>query len=671
MSLIEQSGMLGPLKLKNRITLAPMGTNFSTSDGLITERDKAYYAERARGGVAMIMTSAMGVNGRARSHRFTPVCYHDRFIPGLASLVETIKAYDCHVFGQLNHHGALLHEPGALAVGPSEWVNPKTGEDVRPMSRDQIVEVQKDFASAARRLRVAGYDGVEIHAANGYLFQQFFTPRINKRTDEYGGAVANRMRFLVETVARMKAAAPDLLVMVRFSVTEFTADGYTQDDAIALARGLEQAGVVALDLSGGSNETPQLSKYCIQTPSFPRGCLAPHAKPIRDAVDIPVFVAGRIVEPKDAEAVLASGSADFISLGRALYADPHWCLKAFGEVDAPIRQCIACNVCHDRLSAELDVTCVQNPLMGTAFETLPLAEPQLHPGQSRAARRRILVLGAGVSGVEAARVAAARGHEVEVWERADRVGGQIELATAAPDKMEVEAAWRYPWQQANALGVPVKTGVSASVASIRAFAPDLVLLATGAVPRPAPFDPDALDPSITVLQAWDVLRLPGRVAKGARVTIVGGGTVGMETADLLVARGARVSLIEPKAALGEGMSKSNRTEVSDRLRAAGVVIKLKTAIVGAHGGTLELRGPAGASSQHEIGEILVIAVGALPNLEMVPVLEAAGVPYVAIGDCSTPGDFMTCLRDARLAAYAVDQYAARPVRVAPGHARLS
>ena len=168
--LIEQPGFLGSLKLKNRITLAPMGTNFSSSDGLITDRDIAYYVERAKGGVSMIMTAAMGVTGDARAHRFTPVCYHDRFIPGLANLVDSIKAHDCHVFGQLNHHGALLHVPGSHAVGPSDWINPKTGGKVEPMSKFQIVEVQKHFASAAKRLWIAGYDGVEIHAANGYLF---------------------------------------------------------------------------------------------------------------------------------------------------------------------------------------------------------------------------------------------------------------------------------------------------------------------------------------------------------------------------------------------------------------------------------------------------------------------------------------------------------------------
>ena len=670
--LLQQPGMLGPLKLKNRVTMAPLGTNFSTSDGLITERDKAYYAERAKGGVAMIMTSAMGITVRARAHRFTPVCYHDRFIPGLASLVETIKAYDCVVFGQLNHHGALLHEPGMDPVGPSDWINPKTGDDVRPMTVQEIVEVQKNFATAARRLWIAGYDGVEIHAANGYLFQQFFTPRINKRTDAYGGSVENRMRFLIETVKRIKEAAPDLHLMVRFSVSEFTPDGYSEDDAIALAKSLESAGVVALDLSGGSNETPQLSKFCIQTPSFPRACLAPYAKRIKDAVSIPVIVAGRIVEPADAEGVLASGSADFISLGRALYVDPHWCLKAFGQIKAPVRPCIACNVCHDRLSSEKDVSCVQNPMMGTAFESLELAEPQLFPRSTENAKRsRVLILGAGVSGVEAARVAAGRGHQVEIWEKGASVGGQIHLATSAPDKKEVAGAWTYPFEEVTALKVPIRTNTLATAEQIKAFDPDIVVLATGATPKAPPFDLSTVGTQTAVVQAWDVLSTPERIPSGAEVTIVGGGTVGLETADLLVKRGCAIKLIEPRAGLAEGMSKSNRMEVIDRLRAAKVNILVKSEVVSVRNGALRLRDTSGVEQMHPIGEFLIIAVGAQPNLEMVGLLDQVGVPYIAIGDCYQPGDFMSCLRDARMVGASIDNHAVHPVQRRPDMVRLS
>lgn len=669
--LIQQPGKLGPLTLKNRITLAPMGTNFSTSDGIVTDRDKAYYAERARGGVSMIMTAAMGVTGQARAHRYTPVCYHDRFIPGLGKLVDAIKAHDCHVFGQLNHHGALLHEPGMPPVGPSSWINPKTGDQVKPMTVAEIIEVQKHFASAARRLWTAGYDGVEIHAANGYLFQQFFTPRINKRSDAYGGSVENRMRFLLETVKRMQDAAPDLLVMVRFCVSEFIDNGYTQDEAIALAQGLERTGVVALDLSGGSNETPQTSKYCIQTPSFPRGCLAPYAKPIKQAVAIPVFVAGRIVEPADAENVIASSSADFISLGRALYADAHWCLKAFGQVQAPIRRCIACNVCHDRLSGEKDVSCVQNPMMGTEFEQLPMSEPHLY-GTRSATPQRVLILGAGVSGVTAARIAAGHGHHVEIWEKRERVGGQIHLSVAAPDKKEVEGAWLYPWTEVQQLNVPVRTGVTATVQSIRDFKADLVIMATGAHPKPAPFDVSAVDKTIAVHQAWDILSDPQRIQRGARVTILGGGTVGLETADLLIKTLAcKVTLIEPKAALAEGISKSNRNEVIDRVRAAGTGILLKTQVVGANGAALQLKGADGNESSHAIGDCLVIAVGAQPDTRAVAMLEAAGVPFIAIGDCYQVGDFMTCQRDAWMVGAAIERYAVRAPRRGGESVRLS
>jgi len=597
---------------------------------------------------------------------------HDRYIPGLASLVETIKAHDCVVFGQLNHHGALPHEPGMDPVGPSDWINPKTGDPVRPMTVAEIVDVQRNSATAARRLWVAGYDGVEIHAANGYLFQQFFTPRINKRTDVYGGSVENRMRFLIETVKRMQDAAPDLLLMVRFSVSEFTADGYPETEAIALAKRLEQAGVVALDLSGGSNETPQLSKFCIQTPSFPRACLAPYAKRIKDAVSIPVIVAGRIVDPADAEGVLASESADFISLGRALYADPHWCLKAFGQVKAPVRPCIACNVCHDRLSSEKDVSCVQNPMMGTGFESLELAEPHLFPESAANTKRiRVLILGAGISGVETARVAAGRGHQVEIWEKHAQVGGQIHLATSAPDKKEVAGAWSYPFDEITALGVPIRTNTLATAERIGAFTPDIVVLATGAIPKAPPFDPSKAGGQTTVLQAWDVLLNPERVPVGAQVTIVGGGTVGLETADLLIPRGCTITLIEPRAGLAQGMSKSNRMEVIDRLRAAKVNILVKTGVSAVKGGVLTLRDPDGSERSLLVGAFLVIAVGAQPNLEMVALLDKVGVPYVAVGDCYQPGDFMTCLRDARMVGASIDNYATHPVQRQPGMVRLS
>ena len=392
--LLQQPGRMGPLRLKNRVVMGPLGTNFGTSDGFSTERDKIYYAERARGGAAMIITEAMVVSGNARNHRASLCIYDDRFIPGLADLTKAIHRGGALVCGQLNHRGMLLRRSvlGMEPVGPSPGKNPATGDEVRALTKHDIVEIEEQFLTSAVRLYRAGYDAVELHAANGYLFQQFLTPRHNKREDDYGGSIENRMRLLMETVRLIRSELPDLSLMVRLSATEYADGGYSVADIVTVSRALEAAGVIAIDLSGGTNETPELSRYCIQPPSFPRRFLEPHARPIKEAVTIPVIMAGRILTPQDAEGVLQAGSADYIALCRALVADPHWCLKAFGEVKRPIRHCISCNVCFERLTLELDVACVQNPLMGTEFESLAKLEPGLagiqRAGHPRAGHRR-------------------------------------------------------------------------------------------------------------------------------------------------------------------------------------------------------------------------------------------------------------------------------------------
>jgi len=658
--LLQQPGYVGALRLKNRVVMAPMGTNYSTTDGVSTERDKQYYEERARGGVGMIMTEAMVVTEQARPHNNSLCCYHDRFIPGLASIVEAIKRHDCAVFGQLNHRGALLRRSvlNMEPVGPSPWANPNTGDSVRALRADEITAIQHLFVAAARRLWLAGYDGVEIHAANGYLFQQFFSPRINCRDDAYGGSIANRMRFLLETIARMRDALPELRLVVRLSASEFAEGGYSQEDIILLAQAVERAGVDAIDLSGGSNESPQLSKFCIQPPSFPRGCLADHARPIKQAVGIPVFVAGRIVAPEDAERVLASGAADFVSIGRALYADAHWVAKATGQIDAPIRACIACNICFERLTLEKDVACVQNPMMGTEFERLEWAEPQLF-APPLAPRLRVLVLGAGVAGIEAARVLKGRGHTVEVWEKRALPGGQMPLALASPDKQEVEPVWGYRWKTIQRLNVPVRTGMTTEAEDIRAFAPDFIVVATGSRPAPPPLDVTALAPSVRVCHAWEVLEQLDDLPVGLRVTIVGGGMVGAETADALRVRGARVTVLERQTSIANGMARNNKFELVERLAAAGVTLLTECRIVRLNGTHAEVEIAGAPAATVAIGDWLVFATGPKSDDSAMAAVRASGVDYARVGDCNAPGDFMAAVRDAWMVALSVDERARR------------
>ena len=651
--LIAQPGRMGPLRLRNRIIMGPMGTNYGTTDCLSTERDKLYYAERAIGGAAMIITEAMVVTEGARNHTNSLCLYHDRYIPGLAGIVEAIHAGGALAVGQLNHRGAMLKRSvlGMEPVSSSDWQNPNTGEPARGLTVAEIPVIQRAFLDSARRLYRAGYDAAELHAANGYLFQQFFSPRINRRTDRYGGSLENRMRFLLETVELIRGELPDFPLLVRVSATEYCEGGYTEADMIALCQALERAGVIAIDMSGGSNESPELSRYCIQPPSFARRFLEPYARPIAKALGIPTIMAGRVIDAEDAEGILQAGSADFVAVCRALVADAYWPRKAFGEIATPIRKCISCNVCFERLTLERDVACVANPMVGTEFEHIELAEPQLRKERPRGAGKRILVLGAGVAGIETARVAAARGHHVEIWEKAAKPGGQMPLALAAPDKADVAGIWSYRWQQIESLGVPVRTGVTATAQSIKDFRPDLVVVATGAKSRPLPFP---VQTDIPVLQAWDVLLDQERVPRGARVTIVGGGMVGIETADTLIHyRGVKAVVLEGLSVIAKEMARNNRYDVLDRIAKGGAQVLTNAPVESIEGNTIWIKRD-GKREAIDAGDMIIVAIGPLPNRDIVPEVERAGAQYVLAGDCNQIGDFLAAVRDGWMLGTAID-----------------
>ncbi|HYC44523.1 MAG TPA: FAD-dependent oxidoreductase [Burkholderiales bacterium] len=350
---------------------------------------------------------------------------------------------------------------------------------------------------------------------------------------------------------------------------------------------------------------------------------------------------------------MQAGSADFVAVCRALVADAYWPRKAFGEIATPIRKCISCNVCFERLTLERDVACVTNPMVGLEFERPEFAEPQRFAREKRAAgRRRVLVLGAGVAGLEAARVAAALGHDVAIWEKADKPGGQMPLALAAPDKGDVAGVWTYRWAQIESLRVPVRTSVTVTAEAIRDFAPDFVVVATGANPRPLPFP---VHTRIPVVHAWDVLADRGRVARGTHVTIVGGGMVGIETADTLIHyRSVKATVIEALPVIAKEMARNNRYDVLDRLGKAGARVLTGAPVESIDGDTVWAT-LDGKRTAIEAGALIVSAIGPLPNRDVLPEVERAGVPWALAGDCNEIGDFMTAIRDGWMLAAAIDR----------------
>jgi 2,4-dienoyl-CoA reductase-like NADH-dependent reductase (Old Yellow Enzyme family)/NADPH-dependent 2,4-dienoyl-CoA reductase/sulfur reductase-like enzyme len=602
----------------------------------------------------MIITEAMVITEGARNHTNSLCLFHDRYIPGLAGVVDAIHEGGALAVGQINHRGALLKRSvlGMEPVTASDWHNPNTGEPARAITLPEIDAVQHAYLDSARRLYRAGYDAVELHAANGYLFQQFLSPRINRREDRYGGSIENRMRFLTETVALIRGELPGFPLMVRVSATEYCEGGYTEQDMIALCRALERAGVIAIDMSGGTNESPELSRYCIQPPSFARRFLEPYARPIAKAVAIPTIMAGRVIDPEDAEGILQAGSADFVAVCRALVADAWWPRKAFGEIKTPIRKCISCNVCYERLTLERDVACVTNPMVGLECERIETAEPQLRKNASLpSGRKRILVLGAGVAGVEAARVAAGLGHQVEIWEKAAKPGGQMPLALAAPDKADVAGVWTYRWEQIESLGVPVHTGVNATAESIRNFKPDLVVVATGAKPRSLPFP---VNTNVPLLHAWDALLEQHRVPRGARISIIGGGMAGIETADTLIHyRGIKATVIESLPVIAKEMARNNRYDVLARLAKGGARVITSAPVESVEGDTIWAM-IGGTRTPVDAGDLIIAAIGPLPNRDTVPEVERSGAAYVLAGDCNQIGDFLTAIRDGWMLALAID-----------------
>jgi len=633
---------IGPMKVKNRFVMSPMVTNYADSDGAVNERFRAYHQTRAKGGVGLITVEATYVHPGGKGFQNQLGIYKDELIPGLKSLTEAVHGCGAKIAVQLYHAGRQTTSKvtGMSVVAPSPIPCPVKQEMPRELSLDEITELVEAFGQAARRAKEAGFDAVEIHGAHGYLLNQFLSPYSNKRTDEYGGAFENRMRFPLEVVQKVREeVGEDLAVVYRMSAEEYVPGGLTLEDTRVFARKLVEAGIDALHISGGVYES---SAMIIQPAAIPQGCFVENAAAIKEAIngEVPVIVVGRIKDPVMAEQILREGKADLVAMGRALLADPELPKKVSEGKVEEIRKCIGCNQgCIDRLFQDLDITCLANALTGyeTEFDIETPAEK----------KKKVLVIGGGPGGLEAARVAALRGHEVVIYEKQAKLGGQMRIAAVPPHKEEINDLTDFLINQVKKSDIVIEMGREADERKVQEIRPDAVIVATGS--KPIIPEIPGIDQE-KVVTAHEVLM--GLVSVGEKVVIIGGGLVGCETAEFLADQGKQVTVVEMLDDIAIDVGSLNRALLLDRMaeKKIAVLTKSKVREITADGLVIEKE-----EGTEEITGIdtVVVAVGSRPRNNLLKSLEGQDIPVYAIGDCVKPRKIIEAIHEGFRRAYSL------------------
>jgi len=619
---------IGTMELKNRIVMPPMGTNFSTEDGYATKRLIKYHVERAKGGVGLIIVEGAYVEPRGKGTVRQLAVDHNDKISGLKKLATAIKANGAKAALQLFHGGRQSHSLiiGTQPVSASEVFCRLTRETPRALTVEEIQEVIEAFAEGARRTKTAGFDAVEIHGAHGYLINQFLSPLTNKRTDKYGGDVKGRTRFLLEILERTRdKVGSNYPILCRINGDDYIEGGLTLEETKKIAQMLEAAGVDVLHISGGIYDSP------VPVTSGPmalsRGHMVHLAAGIKKVVDVPVIAVGRINDSELAEKILQEGKADLISMGRALLADPELPEKAVAGALDDIRSCTACDECIARLSFNEDIACSVNAALGRE-EDYRIRKAEVP--------KKVLIVGGGPAGMEAARVSALRGHEVVLYEKSDRLGGQLNLAVVPSHKEEMKSVTQYLENQIRKLGVKVVLNEEATPLLVEKIKPDVVFMATGSVPT----IPEILGvKGDHVVTAHDVLA--GKAVVRERVVVVGGGMVGAETAEFLAEKGKKVTILEMLRRIGMDMVPMAILMLYQRLKKLGVamITNAKVEEITEEGVVYEKDG----EKQTVKADNVVLAVGTKPNVGLMKALEDKVSELYAIGSAKEPGNVLEAI----------------------------
>ena len=649
-SLLLQPVKVGNLTLKNRIMFPPLTTGYEERDGSIGERSLAFYERLAKGGTGFVI---IGDVAPVMTASPTPKLCDDRQIPTFKRLADTMHAYDCKVGLQIFHpeydvpavgrlimlsRKAMMEGQEAKAKGDMATFGAKMAESkeigiqahakiahdmkffIQEVTPAQLAGIRDSIAQAARRAQEAGIDAIEVHGDR--LLGSLCSVLMNHRTDEYGGCLENRVRYALEVVKAIKEAAPNMMIEYKLPIITKNDDGSDRgkgglhpDDAVEFAKLLEQAGVDMIQVAQ-ANHTGNMADTI--PPMGTRDCnwVLPVTRRIKAVVGIPVATVGKVLTVENGEEILNNGDADIVAYGRSLLCDPDIAIKE--EKDEPIRQCLNCNKgCVDAIQNRRYITCVLNAENGEEVTA------SIKPAEEK---KHVVVVGAGIAGLEAARVAAIRGHAVDIYEKADKIGGQINLAAVPPRKDEILRATEYYETILPSLGVRLHLNTEATKEIMNAA--DAVIVAVGAHDLLLPI-PGA--DGANVVSSWDVLS--GKAEVSGHCAVIGGGLVGTETAEYLLEKGCSVSIIEmmDKIANGESSTILPTIQADFKVHDVKQYVNTKVSAIAGGGKTVTAVNTADGSEIAVDCDMVVMAVGSRKNTFDV---EGITVPVYYAGDCS-------------------------------------
>lgn len=636
--------LLSPIKIRNleipnRCVMPPMGTNLGNRDATVSEANVVYMKRRAQSGVGLVITEIIGVHS---SGCLGLGAFDDKFIPGLTRLAEVVHATGNKVAMQLHHAGreAFSQLKKGTALGPSKIPSLVYGIPPKEMSQEDIDTIVKSFGDAAARAVKAGYDAVEIHAAHGYLLTQFLSTYSNQREDQYGGDFKNKARFIIEVIkAVRKQVGEDFPVLIRLSTEEFIKNGYTVEDIQSIVPDLVEAGVDCIHSSVGTHGSP--GGITSAPAEYDAGWNVWRAKKLKEITDIPIIAVGRFNDPRAADEAIGKGDTDMVAFGRQILADPDFLNKAKEGRFDDIRKCLACNQgCIERLMLEMgsSVRCAINPETGQELK---------YPQGPAKTLRDVWVIGAGPAGLTAAYEACRLGHTVTLFEREKELGGQILYAREAPFK-KVYGEWiQWLSNQVIKMDIDVRTGIEVTSLMIEEGSPDVIILATGgrkAIPEIAGLD----HPMVT--DAWSILNR--QVSPGKNVMVVGGGLIGMETADFLADNGANVTIVELLKKSPVLKYTAHGYQLHKRLRDFKVKFHFNATVDVIQDNEIIIDIDGDKQTISPVDQV-VLAVGLKPNENLKESLEQKGITYHIVGDASQVRRIIESTEEGAAAAWSI------------------